>query len=88
MKEVPVQWSCPRVLSKESFHYTEHYMSAKKEDFFKRRLVMASKHAALLVDLTFHSVPAWLHQVLPLLYYTLLCISLVPLQEKNQRKKM
>ena len=97
MKEVSVQWSCPRVLSKESFHYTEHYMSAewalrvkglcKKEDFFKRRLVMASKHAALLVDLTFHSVPAWLHQALPLLYYTLLCISLVPLQEKNQRKK-
>lgn len=49
---------------------------------------MASKHAALLVDLTFHSVPAWLHQVRPLPCYTPFCISLVPLQEKNQRKKM
>lgn len=58
-----------------------------KKDFFKRRLVMASKHAAFLVDLTFHSVPAWLHQVHPLPSYTPLCISLVPLQEKKRRKK-
>lgn len=48
---------------------------------------MASKHAALLVDLTFHSVPAWLHQVLPLPYYTPFCISLVPLQEKKTEEK-